>query len=264
MQWEHLTAPDFAWAVQETKTCLLTLGVVERHGDHLPLGTDFLNGHTIASLAAEQEAAVVFPPFYFGQIYEARCFPGTITLKPTLLFELLLGVLDEIGRNGFKKIVLFNAHGGNNFLQGFLAQCMIAETKPYTLYVYQGLSKEESEMWNAICETEWHGHACECETSVSLANHAHLVKMNQIAEGVTKPLGRTKHLPANFSALSWYSNYPDHYVGDAKAASIEKGEALRAIQVQSLANFIHAVKADTVIPELEREFQQRVDGVSSK
>ncbi|MFN2131272.1 MAG: creatininase family protein, partial [Anaerolineae bacterium] len=113
MQWEHLTSADFAQAVRETGVCVIAMGVVERHGEHLPLGTDFLNAHRIACLAAEREPAVVFPPFYFGQIYEARCFPGTVTIKPTLLIELIQGVFDEIGRNGFDKIVVYNGHGGN-------------------------------------------------------------------------------------------------------------------------------------------------------
>ena len=76
MQWENLTATDFATAARETGVCVLATGVLEKHSEHLPLGTDFLNGHRIACLAAEQEPAVVFPPFYFGQIYEARCFPA--------------------------------------------------------------------------------------------------------------------------------------------------------------------------------------------
>jgi creatinine amidohydrolase len=76
MQWEHLTSDEFALAVRLTGVCILTMGVVERHGTHLPLGTDYLSGHAIACLAAEKEKAVVFPPFYFGQIYEARCFPS--------------------------------------------------------------------------------------------------------------------------------------------------------------------------------------------
>ena len=82
MQWEHLTATDFAAAARDTGVCILSIGVLEKHSEHLPLGTDFLNGHRVACMAAEKEPAVVFPPFYFGQIYEARCFPGTITLKP--------------------------------------------------------------------------------------------------------------------------------------------------------------------------------------
>ena len=57
MQWEQLTAPEFSNAVRDTGVCILPLGVLERHSDHLPLGTDFLNAHRIASLAAEREAA---------------------------------------------------------------------------------------------------------------------------------------------------------------------------------------------------------------
>jgi creatinine amidohydrolase len=89
MQWEHLTAPDFAKAVQATGVCVLAMGVIEKHSDHLPLGTDFLNAHRIACLAAEKEPAVVFPPWYFGQIYEARCFSGTLAIEPRLLLELI-------------------------------------------------------------------------------------------------------------------------------------------------------------------------------
>jgi creatinine amidohydrolase len=104
MQWEELTSADLAEAVKDTSVCILTMGVVEKHGEHLPLGTDYLSGHRIACLAAQKEAAVVFPSFYFGQIYEARCFPGTIAIKPNLLINLIEAVLDEIGRNGFKKL----------------------------------------------------------------------------------------------------------------------------------------------------------------
>ena len=165
MQWENLTSPDFATAVRETGVCILTFGVLERHSEHLPLGTDYLNGHKLACLAAAREPAVVFPPFYFGQIYEARCFPGTVTLKPTLLLELIFAVLDEIGRNGFKKIILLNAHGGNAHLLPFIAQASLAEQKPYTVYYYlNSISHEDEAAYNAIVETDLHGHACECES----------------------------------------------------------------------------------------------------
>ena len=98
MQWENLTSTDFRKAVAKTGVCVIAAGVIEKHSEHLPLGTDFLNGHKLACLATEKEPAVVFPSFYFGQIYEAACFPGTVMLKPTLLLELIQSVLDEIGR----------------------------------------------------------------------------------------------------------------------------------------------------------------------
>lgn len=260
MRWEELTSGEFAEAVSDTGVCLVGMGVVEKHGQHLPLGTDFLNGHKLCCLAAEQEPAVVFPPFYFGQIYEARCFPGTITLEPTLLLELIQGVLDEIGRNGLEKIVLVNAHGGNTHLINFLAQCSLWEEKPYSIYVpSQRLTSERKKKWDEICETDEHGHACECETSVSLANHPHLVEMDEIPEEPYEAQGRLDHLPPTFSGVSWYADYPEHYVGQAGAASEEKGKALRQLLVDTLAEYVAAVKEDEVAPALEKEFFQRAE-----
>ncbi len=265
MQWENLTSQDFAHAVRETGVCILAAGVVEKHSDHLPLGTDFLNGHKLACLAAEIEPAVVFPPFYFGQIYEAKCFPGTLTLKPTLLMDLFFNVLDEIGRNGFEKIIVLNAHGGNIALFRFLAQCSLAEEKPYSVYYYTGqLTPERQEQWNTLLETKVHQHACECETSISLANHPELVEMDRLPADPFDPLGRLSHLPANFSGISWYANFPEHYAGDARSATGEKGLALRQIEVESLAEFIAAVKKDNAVPRLNDEFFERARGVTAR
>lgn len=257
MQWEQLTSTDFAKAADETGVCIIAFGVLERHAEHLPLGTDFLNGHKIASLAAEKEPAVVFPPFYFGQIFEARCFPGTIALKPSLLLEVIQSVLDEIGRNGFKQIILYSAHGGNAHLLPFIAQSSLYEKKPYTVYLYQPvLSEADQNAWAQTIETPLHGHACECETSISLANHSTLVHMDRV-DHETKPLGRLSHIPGAYSGIWWYANYPEHYAGDARSATIEKGEKLRELQVNALAKFIKAVKEDTVTAELEKEFFER-------
>lgn len=260
MQWEQLTSPDFKSAVEQAGVCIIAMGVIERHSEHLPLGTDFLNGHQLAVLAAEKEPAVVFPPFYFGQIYEARCFPGTVTLRPALLVELIQAVFDEIGRNGFKKIIISNAHGGNNYLLPFLAQASLWEEKPYSIYYYTGeFTPERQSAWDAIVETSNHNHACECETSISLANHPDLVHMERVPEEPADPLNRLEQLPHNFSGISWYANYPHHYAGDARSATREKGIKLRQLQVDNLAEFIAAVKADTCVPALEKEFFQRVN-----
>ena len=257
MQWEQLTSDDFRTAVEQTGVCLLALGVLERHSTHLPLGTDMLNAHRIACMAAEREPAVVFPQWYFGQIYEARCFPGTLTLEPKLLLALLESVLDEIGRNGFRKIVFVNGHGGNTHLLAFLAQCSLWAQNPYTVYVPQGLSPARREAWEAITESEYHGHACECETSVTLANYPELVHMERVPQEPALPLGRLSGIPGNFSGISWYANHPEHYAGDARTASAEKGLRLRELQVEQLVEFIAAVKADAVAPMLEAEFFAR-------
>lgn len=256
MQWEHLTSGEFKKAVQRTKVCILAPGVLEKHAEHLPLGTDAMNAHKIACLAAEEEPAVVFPPFFFGQIYEASCYPGAVTIKPTLLLELFMEVFDSCGRNGFSKIIVYSGHGGNTHFLSFLAQCQLWEQKPYSLYLppINLLTEARKTAWKRTCETTEHGHACECETSISLANHADLVKMAQVPDMPATALKRMRTRTPTFTGIGWYSDYPDHYAGDARSASKEKGLILRDLLVASLAEYIADVKSDKVVPGLEREF----------
>ena len=89
MYWEELTADDFVEAVKSTGVCVIPMGVVEKHGSHLPLGTDMIIGRTIAEMAARLEPFVIFPYYYFGQINEARHVPGTIAVSPELQMKLL-------------------------------------------------------------------------------------------------------------------------------------------------------------------------------
>ncbi len=260
MKWEELTAPDFARAVGEVKgVCVVATGVLEKHGEHLPLGTDMLNAHAICALAAEREKAVVFPQWFFGQIYEARHFPGCVTLSPRMLVELFLEILDEIARNGLGKIILYMGHGGNGSLLPFLAQCGLSGGRDYLAYVKSGwFSEDRSRAFREILETDEHGHACECETSVSLATHPHLVKMDAVPEEPARAKKRLK-VPGAFTGISWYASYPEHYAGDARSASAEKGRKLRELQVDDLADFIRAVKADEAGPALLSEFYDRVE-----
>lgn len=265
MQWEQLTATDFANAVRDTAVCVIALGVLEKHSEHLPLGTDYLIGHAIACRAADIEPAVVFPPFYFGQIYEALCFSGTVALKPRLLVELLQSVFDEIGRNGFGKIVVYNAHGGNNHLLSFLAQSSLWREKPYALYMPERmLSPEGEHAWDQMRDTELGGHACEMETSYVLAIQPDLVKMDRVPERPGAPMRRLKDLPPTYTGIWWYGDFPDHYAGDARPATGEKGEELLRMASEYLARYIAAVKEDKIVPALNEEFFRRVDTVGDE
>ncbi len=90
VHWEELTAADFQSAIGQSKaTCLLPFGILEKHGPHLPLGTDLLDVRYVALNAAQQEYALVFPQYYFGQIFEAKHEPGTIAYSAHLQMELL-------------------------------------------------------------------------------------------------------------------------------------------------------------------------------
>jgi creatinine amidohydrolase len=141
----------------------------------------------------------------------------------------------------------------------FLAQCGLWDEKPYYLYVPESrLTPEREEKWQQTCATSEHGHACECETSISLANHEHLVKMEKLPDEAGTARKRMSAVPRTFSGIRWYSNYPEHYAGDARTATADKGRILRQLLVDSLAEHLAAVKADEVVPSLTREFFARV------
>ena len=264
MKWEELTSPDFAAAVKETGVCVLAVGCLEKHFDHLPLGTDYLNGQAICTLAAEKEPAVVFPPYYFGQIHEARPFHGTVAIDPILTLQLLANVCDEIARNGFRKIIIYNAHGGNQNMLLYFAQSLLAERKPYALYIHGWLpSEDRREQWDSSLESQG-GHAGECETSITMANCPHAVKLDYVKGRKHDPLGRLKQMPRGYTPIWWYADNPEHYCGDATLASEEKGIKLRDLMVDTVADYIRAVKNDEVAPALLEEFYDRSDQVGTE
>jgi creatinine amidohydrolase len=118
---EELTAPKFLKAVEKAGgVCIIPMGILEKHGPHLPLGTDIFESREIAFTAAQTEYAVVFPQYFIGQIFEARHQPGTIAYSNELMWKMLEETCKELSRNGLKKIILLNGHGGNtSFLTYF-------------------------------------------------------------------------------------------------------------------------------------------------
>ena len=88
-----------------------------------------------------------------------------------------------------------------------------------------------------------------------------LVKMDRVPQEPGDPLERMKELPPTYTGIWWYSDFPDHYAGDARPATPEKGDELLRMASEYLAQYIAAVKADEIVPGLTSEFFRRVDGV---
>ncbi len=257
MEWDKLTSPDFAKAVKNVRgVCLLPIGCMEKHGDHLPLGTDALYVHRLCAQAAEAEPAVVFPYFFLSQITEAKHQPGTVALKPELLLPLLENLCDEIARNGLKKILLVNGHGGNNSMLAYFLMTLLAKDKDYTVYSvfwYDGAPAAGK----AFLEARHDGHGGEIETSGILHYYPELVTTPKSLKRL--PLNRLAPLRESgiSTPVDWYANYPDHLSADGTPGSAEKGRKLTELQMQRLINQIRLVKKDKVTPALYREFSKR-------
>jgi creatinine amidohydrolase len=252
VRWDELTAGDFVAAIQKAQnTCVLPFGILEKHGPHLPIGTDLLNVRWAALKGAEKEYAVVFPEYYFGQIFEARHEPGTIAYSSHLQLELLQETTAEMARNGCKKIVIVNGHGGNNSLLPYFAQSQLDKAKDYVVYVYQRGSYPPG---RPPLKTRPDSHAGESETSHTLITHPDLVKLDRAASESGADRNRLD-LPANtYTGIWWYAKFPDHYAGDGTAATKELGEFDMNAWVDGIANCIRAVKSDQVGPRLQKEF----------
>jgi creatinine amidohydrolase len=262
-QWEQLTVKDFVKTVKAVKgVCLVPLGVLEKHGDHLPLGTDLINVRAVAERAVAQEPALLFPPYFFSQIQEAKQWPGTVAVRRTVLFDLLENVCDEIARNGLRKIVLLNGHGGNeSFLDHFLFT-LLERPRDYAVYVistslwYGGAVRSDAWRKRVRCREDRHGG--EAETSLTLATAPDAVKMAYCRGGV-RALGRAAHLRGARTSTWWYADYPDHYAGDATHAAADKGEFLLAYGARCVAEVLKAIKDDAVTPALLEEYYGRMN-----
>jgi creatinine amidohydrolase len=255
-KWEELTAADFRSAIQLSKnTCLLPFGILEKHGPHLPLGTDLLNVRYAALNAAQKEYAVVFPQYYFGQIFEAKHEPGTIAYSIDLQLKLLQETTDEMARNGCKKIIIVNGHGGNEHLLPFFAQGQLDRPHDYVVYVLAG--GRSTPGGPAKKSTGADFHAGENETSNTLVSHPDLVHTDRAA---SESGADQKHLnlPENmYTGIWWYARFPNHYSGDGSVATRELGEWNMTNWINSIVDAIRAAKADDQSLKLQNEFYEK-------
>jgi creatinine amidohydrolase len=269
MRWEELTGDEFPAAVQQSEgVCIVPLSVVERHGHHLPLGTDTLIGRAVVERAAAIEPAIVFPDHIYTQIPEARHQPGTIAIDPDLMVQLLDNVCREIARNGLKKIVLVNAHGGNSGLVSLFNMLQLYGPRDYVVYLVQPIMA----LFGSGVELPWSkstdGHAGPGETSIILRQRPDLVHMDRVPDVETdgRARGRLSALrnAGVQTGIGWYADYPTHYQGDASTATAEAGDLLLDLMTDAVVRGVRAVKADQDASLLQEEFFAAAGSPSSE
>lgn len=143
MKWEYLREEEFQSAIEKSGgLCVLPIGCVEKHGQHLPVGCDSIMASRLVELAAEKEDVMIFPTAMWlgdvsgyhslqGELININKSRGNIAIKISTLMLILEELCDEIHRNGFRKILLVNGHGGNQQLLGQFARAQGYEPKPY-------------------------------------------------------------------------------------------------------------------------------------
>jgi len=260
-QMEELTSPQFVKATGLSGgVCVIPMGIIEKHATQLPLGTDLYEARAAAVMAAEMEYAVVFPPYYVGQIFEAKHQPGTIAYTNDLMWQMLEETCEELSRNGLKKIILLNGHGGSTYFLQFFCQSQLAARKDYIVVLFQGGPDQEIDREiNSLKKATSDGHAGEEETSMMYFIRPDLVDVSAIGLESGASQGRLDRMPYGFSGIGWYARFPNHYAGDVAQPNKRLGELLITKDAAQLATLIKYLKENDDVERLHNEFYLRAE-----
>ena len=220
---------------------IFPVGSVEEHGDHLPLCTDSLQPEYVALEVAKKTGCLVAPTLRYGVCNSTRGFPGTLSISFEALHKIAYDILEELIRNGFRRIIVLSGHAGQSHMAALrLASQEVVwqhekeqgEKKPRIMvlsdydFAYELRGKYFSEK---------DGHAGAIETSRVMAIKPELVK--------TK--GR-KSFPefSRFEIVSSPERYfPTGVDGDPTVATPEKGEAINDYVVKEVTKLVEVLKA---------------------
>ncbi len=260
-RWDEITAADWDNAINKSnKTCILPIGILEKHGPHVPMGSDLIRVREYALRATQKEYAVVFPDYFYGQINEARHQPGVFSLPERVVWDLLEYTCDEIARNGFNKIIIVNGHGGNPELIKYFIQTRLEKERNYAVYFFQPSSDSSfNKEVNALRRSDARGdqHAGERETSEVLYFRPDLVQLDSAKNESGKNMNRLS-IPNIYTGIWWYAGYPNHYAGEGDKATVALGKLVAEHTISQLADAIKAIKSDDKTLMLQKEFYDRV------
>jgi creatinine amidohydrolase len=116
----HMTTLEVEQFLERSDMVIIPVASLEQHADHLPIGTDFINGVERAKLIAQERDILVAPILMAGQSPYHMGFPGTVTLKAETIIQVHLEAVESLIRHGFHRFIIMNAHGGNRAISTLL------------------------------------------------------------------------------------------------------------------------------------------------
>ena len=255
--WGELSWPQAEKRLQEVDVALLPVGAIEQHGPHLPLDTDSFDADYLARRVAagcSEPRPLVLPLIPYGVSYHHEDFRGTLSVSNQVLAQLVYEIGMSAARNGIRKLVIVNGHGGNAPTLQYAAQTINRDAHIFTCVDTGETSDKDVE---AMTETPGDVHAGEIETSTSLALRPHLVRMEAAETCVPRFSSRFLDF-ASERSVDWYARTQklseSGVLGDPSKASAEKGEKIWRVSIDHLVELVEHLKALSLEEIYERRY----------
>jgi creatinine amidohydrolase len=124
----HMTWPEVRDLLSRTDMVLIPIPALEQHGLHGPIGTDYYAGIEQSKLIAQRTDILVAPILFVGQSPYHLAFPGTIALSAETLQRVYFEAAQSLINQGFRRVVLFASHAGNQYIASYVADRLNQET----------------------------------------------------------------------------------------------------------------------------------------
>ncbi len=255
--WADLKTTDFARLDLTRCIAVLPVAAIEQHGPHLPLNVDraLVDGviaNALLHLPAEKPV-LFLPTQSIGFSPEHARFAGTLTLKADTILRLWTELAESVAATGVKKLVLLNSHGGQVGLLDVVARdlrarlgMLVYSVNSFNLPLIDARGESVASQFSAR-EHRFGIHAGEMETSMMLALRPDQVDMAKAQNFHSTSQDRAAQFSilgdGRSAKLGWQmQDYNPHgAVGNALAASAEKGQALLDAMGRSLAQLLSEI-----------------------
>ncbi len=171
---QDMTWPDVQEYLKTSDMVIIPLGSTEQHGPHLPLGTDLYEALGMSKMISARTGVIVAPVVHVGHSYYHSGFPGTLSLTPETFGQVLFETAQMLIKYGFRRIMFFNYHGGNNVVQQNVIHRINHNTEATAVAIGHGGPLQEDDEGEFF---DW--HAGKSETSIMLYLKPELVRMER-------------------------------------------------------------------------------------
>lgn len=252
LDWAEWRAPEFEAVDPMTTIAILPTAAIEQHGPHLPVGTDTMiaEGMLARFRAAcpDDLSPVILPVQAVGKSNEHLWARGTLTLSAPTALAAWTEIGLSVARAGIRKIVIVNSHGGNLDLVSILSRELRVEAGMLAIKCQWGAFGHPDGMYTED-EMRFGIHGGDVETSLMLAFHPDTVDM-EAARNFRSSAEVDAISPIGPVSRGWIASdlNPTGVVGDASAATAEKGRTTADHQVEGFIDLLRKV-AEMPLPE---------------